>query len=512
MKKRWLCGLLGLAMVLGATPAFAGQTSYVLQTPLSYDVTRDTRNIDGSVFLTLEALQESFPTNTFTKTDKTLCIENSSRRLTYTLADGKMELYTKGGQETMEKPNGKAAVVENGTTYYPLRDLMEAMNYSVGYVVEYSGDDVQIIVPVEQGKDVKEQQNLYAPFYLKLINGLSNTENEVISPYGLLHVMGMMASGAQGETREELLEAIGAESVFELEQYITSYEEYVRQMQTSKWGTVHLLDALVYQTGEGTERTILPDYASYLTETYEASIFGIDRPETFDAWLAEKTNGMITESGFAENFENFDVSFTSTLYLDLPWEEKFGVEDTKDGTFDQADGTKAIVPYLRKTMHKADYYQGNGKEAVILPYKTQAGKFSMVLVSTTDPLTLEEFQQITQEAENRYVELKLPKFQANNQVDLKEKMGQMGVTKAFGEEADFSLVSDTPLSLSCLLQSVAIDVNEEGTTAAAFTEATVYRSIVEDVVTVTFDHPFTYYIYEETSGQVLFAGKMNQAE
>ena len=98
----------------------------------------------------------------------------------------------------------------------------------------------------------------------------------------------------------------------------------------------------------------------------------------------------------------------------------------------------------------------------------------------------------------------------NDVLEASTNGGLLGVLKNSG--ADFSLVSDTPLSLSCLLQSVAIDVNEEGTTAAAFTEATVYRSIVEDVVTVTFDHPFTYYIYEETSGQVLFAGKMNQAE
>ena len=273
-----------------------------------------------------------------------------------------------------------------------------------------------------------------------------------------------------------------------------------------------MIDALVYQSGGGVERTILPAYADYLTNTYEASIFGIDQPDAFDDWLAEKTKGRITESGFAENFENFDVSFTSTLLLDLPWEEKFDVEDTQEGTFYQADGTKVTVPFLTKTMQKAEYYQGNGKEAVILPYQTQAGKFSMVLVTGTEPLTQEEFQQITEEAANRCIALKLPKWKTENHVDLKEKMKQMGVTAAFCDEADFSLISDTPLSLSCLLQSVAIDVNEEGTTAAAFTQATVYRSMVEDVVDVTFDHPFTFFILEETSGQVLFAGKWNQAQ
>ena len=156
---------------------------------------------------------------------------------------------------------------------------------------------------------------------------------------------------------------------------------------------------------------------------------------------------------------------------------------------------------------------------VSLPYGN--GAFAMQVFMPTDKeigindflagLSVEKWNQWTQESQLYRVDLSLPRFRVDfEDKNLKEVLEELGIKSAFTSSADFSKMSDASLFLSWLKQRSVIEVDEVGTVVASVTGSGLsYNSEgYADTLQVTFDRPFAFIILETTTGTVLFAGKV----
>ena len=170
-------------------------------------------------------------------------------------------------------------------------------------------------------------------------------------------------------------------------------------------------------------------------------------------------------------------------------------------------------------MHQTDtfsYYADDNLQAVQLPYAYAASMYIVLPEEGCNPV---DFLSHIPEMESRKVALSLPKFQTESKFDLVPLLENMGVTSAFNfETADFSNTlnkskDELPYRLDKVLQKTYIDLDESGTTATAATVITgVGGASPEDPVDFTADRPFTYFICDNATNEVLFMGEYAYAE
>jgi serpin B len=109
------------------------------------------------------------------------------------------------------------------------------------------------------------------------------------------------------------------------------------------------------------------------------------------------------------------------------------------------------------------------------------------------------------------VDLRLPRFSFRAAFELPAALEALGMKRAFGDGADFSPIASTPgdLFIDNVYHQAFVAVDEEGTEAAAATAVVITRESAAELVTVSFDRPFVFFIYDEPTGQILFAGRLS---
>ena len=506
MKKFILCIVLSFCTLFSSVSVFGNNQRYAIKfEPFTYEVTNSVKNINGTLYINAYDL-ESVINCVVTDNENFISFDYKYEILKLYKSEGKIEIYNKETGKTDIKTNLKKIEFYYNSYYIPLRDFFEAIDFSVGFVYENGVN----YIPITEGKTVLQYKDIYSPFFAKTINNISNTENEIISPYGIMTVMGLMAEGSNGQSRNEILNALGLNNITDFREYMKAYNDFQLKMSNSKYGVINVFNSVVLNNAFN--RNINDDYKKQIENYYNSNILSIDSFESLDKIISEKTKGTITNSGFSENFQNFDTSFISTVYIDFDWTEKFDTKYTKQDIFNNADGTKSNILFMNKLMTTSKYYKDNNIEAIVLDYAEEANKcdYKMAIITSTKNITAEDINNINNNSTERYIQLKMPKFKIDNTIDLEESFKNMGINTIFTGNSDFSNMTDTNINISSLTQNNVIDVNEEGTTASSFTEATYYRDIPNDIIEVNIDKPFTYYIFEETSGQIIFAGKYNK--
>lgn len=131
-------------------------------------------------------------------------------------------------------------------------------------------------------------------------------------------------------------------------------------------------------------------------------------------------------------------------------------------------------------------------------------------------ISAELLDEITGDLATRPVELSVPKFTFESEFNLSQTLTDMGMPSAFGGEADFSgMTGGRDLFISDVVHKAFVDVNEEGTEAAAATAVIMLESAappMDDVVVMKLDRPFLFLIRDENTGTILFAGRVLNPE
>jgi serpin B len=210
----------------------------------------------------------------------------------------------------------------------------------------------------------------------------------------------------------------------------------------------------------------------------------------------------------------------NAVYLKAAWLQPFPAAQTSDAPFypDGQDRADMTVPMMRGTAARA-YVRGDGYQAVLLPYA--GGSLAMAVILPDGPLAALRpalaagtLSGVLAGTSRHQVTLSLPRFRVQAAFDLIPVLRQLGVNEAFSGDADFSGITEAePLHISAVAHEAYIDVDEQGTEAAAATAvgiraAAAFRS--PPPVTMVVDRPFLFAIVHTATGLPVFLGQVSR--
>ncbi len=338
-------------------------------------------------------------------------------------------------------------------------------------------------------------------------------ENIVLSPFSAHVALGMAYAGADGSTADSMRVALGwgARSRAEV---LAGYKE-LPGLILSLDPQVDLRNANSLWVRQGFP--ILPAYTEEMRSVFNADVrtgdFGPTTVAAMNAWASEKTNGKIPK--VVESLGADAVAMLmNALYFKASWRDRFDVAKSRDIPFTTASGAKPSVRTMFRSGENIGYREAFGAQWAELPYGNSAFVMTLVLPSSTATprqwlagFDASQFQTTVQRLDSARVELALPKFRLPLKYALKEPLSRMGMGIAFQDRvANFRRIANAELSISHVTQDVFIDVNEEGTEAAAVTQVGIRLTSAPVIPVMTLDRPFLFFIRERLSGTILFAG------
>ena len=324
--------------------------------------------------------------------------------------------------------------------------------------------------------------------------------NVLLSPASLTLALGMAAEGAEGETLTAILTALGAEDASELGDVVP---EEIKSANA----------AFVAQG-----LPLKGDYIDRLNEAYGAEWFDLDAEvvEVVNAWVAEHTDGLIEKLLTEVPDPQTGLILINAIAMDAKWEKPFKDYNTIEDDFHAPQGDVSVEMMYQREFF--DYVERDGLQIVRLPYADGALEMwialpgegvSIGLDGLLDALAEQGMDYLKDGAEEREVDLFLPKFDLTTENSLSDALKALGVEAPFGSDADFSGVSEVPLRIDEILQKVRVQLDEEGTKAAAATAAIIACMALipeEEPVEMRADRPFAFVIADAETNSVCFAG------
>ena len=368
-------------------------------------------------------------------------------------------------------------------------------------------------------------------FCWKYFTTLKRDENILYSPYGIHAALSILANGASGDTQREILNVLGTDNLEALNDAHKNFAEFAAK-NYENFGSFNLLLINKKISKRGLEKNfkrVVNDV--YKSDVREANFSGEYDSEAkkIAAWVRDKTNG------FMENYYPIVTpeSMTDSLnviYFKGKWVTPF-TTDYADNKFTYVDGTTGTLATMSNVFkNKITYLADDKFKGVELPYSAGA---AMYLILPADDAALNVAELWNAEtfsyrenfldalsngnAFNGEVVVRLPNdttFEFER--GLVENFKAMGIQRAFTDDAEFfNIVKDTSLKISNAKHYAKINIDKEGTEAAAVTEITMVETTAtpdfEPPRTVYFiaDRPFIFVIRDVESKVILFAGVFN---
>lgn len=238
--------------------------------------------------------------------------------------------------------------------------------------------------------------------------------------------------------------------------------------------------------------------------------------DAINGWVSERTRGRIPRI-LGSLPDEMALALANAIYLDADWAHPFKRRGTRPGVFHKAAG-KATVDFMHQT-ERLRFGAGRGYRAVALPYRSSPLSLLIVLPvrqrlgSLQHRLGGRGLARIARRLSPRPVILSLPRFHLKSEAELKPVLKRLGMVRAFSNAADFSRIT-TAVRLKIALVKHAADfkVDEEGTVAAAATVVGAVPvsglAIPRDAVEFNANRPFLFFLRDDRSGAVLFAGRV----
>jgi len=348
----------------------------------------------------------------------------------------------------------------------------------------------------------------------------------VVSPASLVVALSMLAEGAVGGSAAALDEALGAsgdartDAVNALSAALARYEgdpAAVSAKELPVPPVVHMANQVVADDGVQLNES----YLDRLVAGYGAGVLVTDLATAagkrdLDAWVNRNTGGLIKESAI-EPDPALVLVLQNAVALAAAWAEPFEADATSDDAFTLAGGEQVTVP----TMHGAAtwaYAEVDGWRAVRLPYTADlhadvllppAGSSAATDPSSADPDAVAAVVAALDAAEPGQVLLALPKVDLTSRTDLTatfEALGLADLLDPATARLDGILISDQPLFVGQAVQQAVLQVDEDGTRAAAVTELGVAAGSapMEPPVELVVDRPYLFTVTDGSTGWPLF--------
>ena len=359
-----------------------------------------------------------------------------------------------------------------------------------------------------------ENSNEFAWKFFKEVSK-GEQEDVFVSPLSVTYALGMLANGAVGDTQKEILEGLEFRSGKVDDINSLCHQLMIESPKLDKSTKVSMANAVVANKN----KPLQPDFKNVVEKQYQALVTNQDfsSPATLsfiNQWASDHTQGMVPK--ILERINPDGVSYLlNALYFKGIWYRQFDKKRTQQESFTQADGKKLSV----KMMHQKERFlaaENDNYQTVVLPYGN--GSYEMVVLLPREGKDLSSLLQ-TMDAKkwkdnlkNTYsseVDLKLPRFTSVYNRELNDVLKLLGMNAMFDpSKANLTKMSAVSSFVSMVLQKAKIEVDEEGSKAAAVTVVETLTTAAPPSRPIMFhaNRPFMYAIAEHSTGTIFFMG------
>ena len=370
-----------------------------------------------------------------------------------------------------------------------------------------------------KSEEIIEADQQFAFELLGKVNALSEEDNLMISPLSVSYALGMTMNGAAGTTLDAFYEVLHFGDLTNAE-VNESYKDLMDQLvRLDDKVEFSIANSIWYKLGYH----VLDEFITTNQTYFDAAVRELDfsDPQAVDiinGWIEDKTNDKIRDM-LDYIPSNAVMYLINAIYFNATWKYEFDKSQTREGSF-YLDGGGSHPADFMKVKGLFNYTVTEDFSAVEMPYGDST--FSMVVMlpsgeSTTDDLIsqmdLSYWNTWYENATVRNVQIELPKFKYGFKSLLNDPLIDLGLEIAFSDGADFSrITSGADLYISRVIHQTFIDVQEEGTEAAAATIVEIRETSAGGDSTPIFraDKPFLYIIKENSTGAILFMGKVGK--
>ena len=371
-------------------------------------------------------------------------------------------------------------------------------------------------------------------FCFDLFKNLKESEegNLFYSPYSVFTALAMTYEGARGNTASEMKDVLSVEQDNEsFHEYMKSLYEYLNKNSDYNISTANALWPDI-------DFNLLDDYTSVIEEYYGGNAEPVDYSDhekaagIINSWVEDKTNNLIKNLVPPTAIDPVltRLILTNAIYFKGTWKIQFDEENTTKRDFLNSDGTQVSVDTMSLTGTEDLFNYTETEDLKILELEYKGSDLSMMILlpkeeSLTDlskiisSLNRDSYKEWLDEMTQKEVDLYLPKFKFETKYSLEEYLIDMGMIDAFsGINADFSGMNEKEdLFISKVLHKAFVEVNEEGTEAAAATAVVMFTTSADPNntpkrIVVDCDQPFLFTIHHKETGTILFIGEVNNLE
>ncbi|XP_078544142.1 leukocyte elastase inhibitor-like [Lissotriton helveticus] len=373
---------------------------------------------------------------------------------------------------------------------------------------------------------LSEANTSFALDLWKKLSENDNKKNVFYSPISISSALAMVYLGTHGDTAAQMVKALQlhkAKDVHPGFQSLTS--------EINKSGTKYLLRIANKLFGEKSY-TFNTGFLDSCNKYYLSELEQVDFQQEYEGargrinnWVEEKTEGKIRNLLVEGTIDSLTrLVLVNAIYFKGNWADPFKKDNTQEMPFRiNKKETKPVQMMFRKGTYPMRYIRKQCTRIIELPYEDE--ELSMIVMLPDDindnstglekleqQLTYEKFADWTNPERMRTDEVKLylPRFKLEENYDLKSSLKSLGMRNAFDVvNSDFSGMSDNKeLVLSKVVHKAFVDVNEEGTEAAAATAAALHLTCYRlSELSFMVDHPFLFFIRHNKTCNLLFCGR-----
>ena len=347
-----------------------------------------------------------------------------------------------------------------------------------------------------------------------MLSAEASGKNIMFSPTSLNFALGMIAEGAKGETKEILDDYLGTN---DFAAYAKEYLDKIKAFNTEdeSYGyqsKVKIADAVWVDNG----LTLQEEFKNTVSDSFGAEVEAVDFSaaektcDVINSWCDKNTEGLIPKIITPDLInDNTGLCLTNSLYFESGWSgEPWNVSDTEE-SFGEKEKTK----YMTCT---GDRYYENDKATAFGRDYANGLSFIGILPNDEGDFNLEDLDiggLLKSNPEYDEVDCKMPKLNFETSTVLNDMLSSLGLDNLFSSNADFSGIADQNVNVDTILQKTKLELDENGTKAAAVTAVTMecMSAPAENepiIKTVELTRPFAFLIYDRSNDEILFIGKV----
>ncbi|MBN1611179.1 MAG: serpin family protein [Polyangiaceae bacterium] len=390
---------------------------------------------------------------------------------------------------------------------------------------------IESLVAEAPGVGLTAESESFALRMMNLANADNVDTNVLVSPLSAALALGMTMNGANGETLAAMLTGLGYEgqSLKDVNSYLADVS---RSLVENDQVTIELANSIWAREDYS---PLKRSFYEVVTEYYGADIFPLAGVDPINEWVADATHDKITNL-LQDLPSDAAMVLVNALYFNGKWLDAFDKSGTDSSAF-RAPGGNVQADTMHITSEDIRYKRGLDYQAVAIPYQDKRTSLYVVVPNdeSLDAFSesllagssggyydwsweTDDFEWVEDQSETLFsgflsgeVRLDLPKFSFDFERNLEEDLKALGMDVIFDPNAaDFTNFAENKAPwVDKVVQKTFIDVNEEGTEAAAATAVVMLDSAVGTRYELNVDRPFLFFVRDDRTGVLLFAGQVN---